>query len=435
MNAEIIFVSSELLRGQRVNKNAQFLTRQLITLGIPVYQSRVVGNFKDQLKEAVKEARKRSDILFIVGGLGPNDDDITKETISEYLDIPLVLDRETQDQMITYHKNADFTMPENNQKQALVLQDSTPLKNVTGLAAGMFYQKGDQSYFLLPRPMDEMEPLFEENVRPLIIEKLLKNISVETQKVRLFGTNLAQARAKLKDMIQYQESPFVSIYPDGDEIEIQITARAKTEKEAIQTVEKVKNTVEKRLGDFVYGYGNDLLPDVMKRLLRENNMTITAAESLTGGELLSTFSSKLEASKIFSGGIVTYHTEIKQSVLNVSKNTIDTFGVVSSQCAIEMAEKSRVMFGADIAVSLTGVAGPYSLEGEIPGTVWIGIAQKGETSFAKLYHFAYKRNTNRRLSVLSAINLVRLILENKPIYDKIFMDDEPHGDETKREQE
>jgi len=433
MKAEIIFVSTELLTGQILNKNAQFLTRELTSLGISVYQSTIVGNFKNQLKEAVKQAEKRVDVLFIIGGLGPDEEDITKEAISEHVNIPLVLDRETEDQIITYHKNSDFTMPENNQKQALVLQDSTPLRNVSGLAAGMFYQQENHSYFLLPGPVDEMEPLFEEKVRPIIMNELLKNSSVQTQKIRLFGVTLAQTHSTLKDIVQYQDNPLVGIYADGDEIEIQVTARAHTEKDATRMINEIKSTIEKQLGDYIYGYGEDSLSDVMKQLLRENNMTITAAESLTGGELLSTFSNKLEASKIFSGGIVTYHTEIKQHVLEVSEEIIDTFGAVSPQCAIDMAEKSRIMFDADMAVSLTGVAGPSSLEGKIPGTVWIGIAQKGETSFAKLYHFAYKRSTNRRLSVLSAINLVRLILESKPIPNKIFMDDEFHGDETKRE--
>lgn len=435
MKAEIISVSSELLRGQRQNKNAQFLTRQLIALGIPVHQSLTVGNSKEQLKEAVTQAEKRVDVLFITGGLGPNKNDITKEVLSDHLDIPLVLDRETEDRIITYHKNSDFTMPDNNQKQALVLQDSTPLQNVTGLAAGMFHQEKDTSYFVLPGPFDELEPLFKKEVHSIISDQLLNNTSVHTQKIRLFGTTVAQVTADLEEMIDYQGKPFVGIYPDGNEIEIQITARAQSYEEAKEQIEEIQYKIEESVGEFIYGYGGGSLPDVMKNLLKEKEMTVTAAESLTGGELLSTFSSKLEASQIFSGGIVTYDTGIKNSVLGVAQETLDTFGAVSPQCAIEMAEKSKEMFHADFGVSLTGVAGPSSLEGKIPGTVWIGVAQEGEKSFAKLYHFAYKRNTNRKLAVLSAINLIRLLLEDQSISDKIFMDDQFHGDETKWEQQ
>lgn len=435
MKAEIISVSSELLRGQRLNKNAQFLTRQLIALGLPVHQSTTVGNSNKQLEDSIVQAEKRVDVIFITGGLGPNKNDITKEVLSDYLEVPLVLDRETEDRIITYHKNSDFTMPDNNQKQALVLQDSTPLQNVTGLAAGMFYQEEDTFYFVLPGPFDELEPVFKKEVFPIIIDQLLHKASVQTQKIRLFGTTLAKVTAELKEIVDYRENPFIGIYPDGDEIEIQITARDQSEEEANEKIEEIQQKIEETVGEYIYGYGNDSLPDVMKNLLRKNEMTVTAAESLTGGELLSTFSSELEASQIFSGGIVTYDTGIKNSVLGVSQKTLDTFGAVSSQCAIEMAEKSKEMFKADFGLSLTGVAGPSSLEGKIPGTVWIGVAQEGEKSFAKLYHFAYKRNTNRGLAVLNAINLIRLLLEDKPINDKIFMDEQFHGDETKREQQ
>lgn len=420
MKAEIITINSHLLRGQTLNTNVAFLTRELVSLGIPVQQSSMIHNDAKYLKQALQSAKKRADLIILSGGLGPDKNDITKTTISEHLNIPLVLNNETEDRIISYHQNSDLPMPKNNQLQAMILMDSIPLKNVTGLAVGFFFNKNGKTYILLPGPFDELQPMFIENTRPLIIDKLLKNQLVKNQIYSLYGLTLSEINDKLTDLITYDGNPFVGVYYEKDEAQIQITARANSEKEAESLIKPVAKEVKDRMGEYIFGENDTRLSAVVKNLLKEQDKKITAAESLTGGSFLSVISAEAEASEIFEGGIVTYSNHIKNNVLKVKQETIDQYGVVSAQCAIEMAENSMNMFEADIGVSLTGVAGPASLEGEIPGTVWIGLAQKGRETFAKKFHFGYKRDRNRHHSVQSALNLVRLALLEKPIDEQVF---------------
>jgi nicotinamide-nucleotide amidase len=428
MKAEIISVSNDVLNGTVRDQNVTFLAKELSNLGFEINRSHFVKAAKEILLEALAQAEKRAEVLVVVGGLGPSADDITKQTVSEHVKIPLVLDQITEEKIITYHKNSDLTMPENNQLQALVIQDSTPIRNETGLAAGMFFEHQGTTYILLPGPFDEMKPTYYETAQPLIIEKLLKRSQIVTKYLRLFGISEASLKDTLKEFVQYEDSPFIGVYKKGEEFEVKITVRSENKDEAEEKAEALKEDILQRVGDYVYAEESVSLLKTVKDLLDENDLTITAAESLTGGEFLSSFSTQTEASSVLDGGIVTYSTEVKNDVLGVPKEITDEFGVVSPQCAIEMAERSRDMFGADVGVSLTGVAGPSSLEGEIPGTVWIGIAKEGIESFAKEFHFAYKRNKNRSLSVFTALDLVRRVILNEEIEDAVLMDDEIHDE-------
>lgn len=423
MKAEIITINSHLLRGQTLNTNVAFLTRELTSLGIPVQQSVMLRNHSDDLKQALQLSEKRADLIILTGGLGPDADDITKTTLSEYLDIPLALDNKTEDRIIAYHQNSEFTMPKYNQLQAMILMNSIPLENVTGLAVGFFYTSNETTYILLPGPFNELKPMFLENTRPLIIEKLLKNQAVATQIYSLYGLTLAQINEKIADVITYDGNPFVGIYYEKDEAQIQLTARANSKKEAKAMIHQTAELIKERIGEYIYGENGARLASVVKRLLKEQGKKITAAESLTGGSFLSVISEESEASEIFEGGIVTYSDHIKNNVLEVTQETIEQHGVVSAQCAIEMAENSMKMFEADMSISLTGAAGPASLEGEIPGTVWIGVAQEGQETFAKKFHFGYKRERNRRNSVLAALNLARLSLLEQPIDNQVYFNE------------
>lgn len=433
MKAEMISVSNDLLNGRVRDQNIAFLAKEFAELGIQVNRSVIVADDKSILKTAIQQAEEQADFIVLVGGLGPDKNDITKQVLSGHLEIPLVLDQISEDKIITYHKNSKLEMPDNNQLQAMVIQDSTPIRNETGLATGMFFEHEDKNYLLLPGPFDELEPTFEESARPLIIEKLLADSKIETRVLRIFGLSEAQLKEKLDGFIQYEESPFVGIYPQENEFEVRITVQAKDKEKASQEADAIKEDILNRVQDDVYGEGDKDLLETVKDLLIAQELTITAAESLTGGAFLSGFASQESASAVLPGGIVTYSTDIKNKVLGVPKDLTDEFGVVSSQCAIAMAEQAKEQFQADMAVSLTGVAGPSSLEGELPGTVWIGLAKEGMTSFAKPYHFAYKRNKNRDLSVLTAVDLVRRVILEEEITDKVYLEkdalDEMSGEE------
>lgn len=238
--------------------------------------------------------------------------------------------------------------------------------------------------------------------------------------MRFFGLTEAQLAKKISTIVKNQSDPTVAIYTNDGEITVRLTAKAKNDEEGNEKISQVEEEIMKHLSDYFFGYGEKKLSEVIKDLLLERELTITAAESLTGGAFLSTLTSDLSAGSILEGGVVTYSADVKNKVLKVTKETLDKYGVVSPECAIEMAEKSRKLFGADIGVGLTGVAGPSSLENQIPGTVWIGIAYKDKQSFAKHFHFGFKRNKNRRLAVLNAFELLRRTLKDMPIENTIF---------------
>lgn len=423
MRAEIISIGTELLLGQVINTNAAFLSRELAALGIEVYHHITVGDNPERLTEAIKSAEERSDLIILSGGLGPTEDDITKQTISEYLDVDLILHRETEDKIITFHKNSNFEMPENNQLQALILAESTPLVNDAGLAVGMMFEQDKHLYVLLPGPPDELEPMVIKYLKPELIDRVLDNQILVSRVLRFFGITEAQLAKKIESLIKEQTNPTVAVYANDGEITVRLTAKAKTEIEGNKLIDKLESRITEPLASYFFGYGEKKLDEVVRDLLLEKNLTITAAESLTGGAFLSSITSDVSAGSVLEGGIVTYSTDKKHDVLKVTKKTIDNYGVVSPECAIEMAEKSRKLFNADIGVGLTGVAGPGSLENQIPGTVWIGVSFKDEESFAKCYHFSYQRNKNRRLAVLNAHDLIRRVLLDKSIENKIFYEE------------
>lgn len=423
MKAIIISVSSALLQGSATNTNAAFLARELTALGFEITESLMIHDDQDKLLQVVKEAEKEAELIVLVGGLGPDDNDIVKTTLAKHLDQDLVLDEDTQNRIMTYHKNSSLVMPKNNQLQALTLLNSIPLVNVTGLALGMFYQSETHHYLLLPGPADELEPMFTQNTRPILIDKLTDKPCVSNRIIRLYGLTMAQAYQDLSDLMTTVDNPIVQLFPSDIEIEVQLTARADTQEACHQLLAKAEKQVEDQVGAYIIGYGTDNLPNIVRLLLKENELKLTAAESLTGGAFLSEVSSLFEAGLILEGGIVTYSDAIKNQALGVTKKTIETYGVVSAECAIEMAEKALKMFEADLAVSLSGVAGPSSLEDEIPGTVWIAVAFKNQSSFARKYHFGYKRNLNRRHSVWSAFDLVRKVILEEEIPDLVYKDE------------
>ena len=418
MKAEIISISTDILQGKAQDQNVMFLAKELTSLGIEVQKSSFVKASPEMLIEAIEQAGQDIELLVLIGGLGPDEEDITKQTLSDYLEQPLVLDQPSEDKIITYHKNSNFVMPERNQLQAMILQESLPIRNVTGLAVGLYYQSEEKAYLLLPGPFDELEPTYIEEAKPILMDKLLNNRFFESRVLRLFGLSEVELTKKLEPIMKNQ----IHVYPMQNEIEIQINVQEKDKEAAVQKADALRDEVYERVEDYVYSEESQSLLETVKQLLTDEGLMITAAESLTGGELLSSLSSLEEASKILNGGMVTYSNEVKNKNLGVTKQTIEKHGVVSAQCAIEMAEKVMKKFDVDIGVSLTGVAGPSSLEGEIPGTVWIGLAKEGMETIAKKHHFAYKRNQNRQLSVLSALDMVRRLVLDKEIEGAVTLE-------------
>lgn len=422
MNAEIIAVGTELLMGQVINTNTSFLSRELSLLGIDVYHQVVVGDNPKRLLEVIQVAEQRGDLVILSGGLGPTKDDITKQILADHLTKKLILDENTMKKIIAFHENRKRTMTENNRLQAMVIEGSTILKNETGLAAGMFLKQNNKGYILLPGPPSELEPMFINEVKPLLMSGRKEDTHLISRVLRFFDIGESQLAAELDDLIEKQQNPTLATYAGKHEVTLRLTANGSTAATCSLLLDNMEAIIQQRIGGYFYGYGEDTrLVNVVADLLKEQKLTLTAAESLTGGAFQGCMTSVSGASDYFKGGIVTYSNDSKSGVLGVSKKTIENFGVVSAECAIEMAKKAQVLFGTDIALSFTGVAGPNTLENKEVGTVWIGVAVKGETAFSKEYHLGKGRDNNREKSIMSGLDLIRRVLLDLPVQQKVFL--------------
>ncbi|MGN1400374.1 MAG: competence/damage-inducible protein A [Bacillus sp. (in: firmicutes)] len=383
MNAEVIAVGSELLLGQIVNTNARFLSKQLAELGINTYFHTVVGDNPERFLSAVKTAENRSDILLFTGGLGPTKDDITKEILAKYLGVGLETDRKAMDSIQSYFDRTGRRLTENNKKQALVLQGSEVLPNEHGMAPGMVLSKNARLYMLLPGPPSEMEPMFLSYGHEQLYKRMAHIERIESHVMRFFGIGEAQLETEIEDLIEKQSNPTIAPLASDGEVTLRITAKHASIEEARKMIESLRQEIMERVGEFCYGSDETSLMKEVVKELTSRRMTITSAESLTGGLFQQELTSIPGAGNIFKGGIVSYTNEAKAKLLNIPDETIKHHGVVSHRCAEQMAENVRSRLDADIGISFTGVAGPDELEGHPVGTVFIGLAFKGSgvTSF------------------------------------------------------
>ncbi|HEY4554583.1 MAG TPA: competence/damage-inducible protein A [Bacillaceae bacterium] len=399
MNAEIIAVGSELLLGQIVNTNAQFLSEQLAEIGVNVFFHTVVGDNPERLEKAVITAEERADLLIFTGGLGPTKDDLTKETLARHAGRTLVTDEVAMDHIYEYFAKTGRAMTENNKKQALVLEGAKVLPNEHGMAPGMFYSSGRKYYILLPGPPHEMKPMFRKYGRPAIEGKLEAAECIESRVLRYFGIGEAKLAADIEDIIDGQTNPTVAPLAGDGEVTLRITAKHRSRDEAISMLDEMETKINERAGQYFYGYDDTSLMRELLKYLEEHKLTISAAESLTGGLFQSEMTSVVGVSTMLIGGIVCYSNKAKMKLCHVRKETLDTHGAVSEECAIELAENVRSQLGTDIGISFTGAAGPDSLEGNPAGTVWIGISIKGRPAKGFLTKLAGSRNGNRKRSV------------------------------------
>ncbi|WP_153123841.1 competence/damage-inducible protein A [Peribacillus tepidiphilus] len=399
MNGEIIAVGSELLLGQIVNTNARFLSAQLAELGINVFHHTVVGDNPARLKSVLEVAEKRSNLIILTGGLGPTKDDLTKETIAKHLNRRLVIDENALQSIKKYFEKTGRTMTDNNKKQALVLEGSHILPNDHGMAPGMVLTVENVTYMLLPGPPKEMEPMFLKYGMESLLSKLEKTERIESKVLRFFGIGEALLETKIEDLLDGQTNPTIAPLASDGEVTLRITAKHESKEEALRLIQETEKKILARVGDF--HYGNDqtsLMKEVVKKL-KSLNATISCSESLTGGMFQEELTDIPGASSIFKGGVVSYTNEAKVKLLNIKEQTIHHHGVISEQCAKEMAENIRVALNTDIGISFTGVAGPDELEGKPVGTVYIGLSFINGTTLVEKIQLAGSRKQNRIRSV------------------------------------
>ncbi len=399
LNAEIIAVGSELLLGQIVNTNARFLSKNLADLGINVFYHTVVGDNPTRLKQAIEIAESRSNLLIITGGLGPTKDDLTKETIAVHLNRKLVMDGQALDSIEEYFKHAGRPMTEKNKKQALIIEGSEVLPNDHGMAPGMVYTTEKHTYMLFPGVPKEMEPMFVTYAHPYFINRLQLKEKIVSRVLRFFGIGESQLELEIEDLIDGQSNPTIAPLAGNNEVTLRITAKHQSAELATEMIDATEKSILSRVGKFFYGYDETSLMSELSKMLQEKQLTIAAAESLTGGMFQKELTAIPGAGSLLKGGVVCYTPEVKQNVLKVKKETIETHGVVSGQCAQELAENIAQMMDSDIGISFTGVAGPDELEGNPVGTVYVGISIKGHPTRVEKLNLAGNRTGIRNRTV------------------------------------
>ena len=404
MNAEIIAVGTELLLGNIVNTNAQYLSEKLSELGIDVYYQSVVGDNPDRLKACLRQGLERADLLLITGGLGPTQDDLTKETAAELMGFSLELHEPSLERMRAYFKAVNRPMTPNNKKQAMMPKGATVLKNDCGTAPGCMMERDGKTVILLPGPPIEMKTMYERSVRPLLLQK--SNSVISSRTMRLFGIGESKVESLIADLIRQSHNPTIAPYAKTCEVHLRLTAKAANEAEAIRMLDKTEEKVSEILGQYCYGYDEDDLETVAVHTLMEQGKTLAVAESCTGGMIAKMITEVAGSSQVFTHGFVTYANEAKEQLLGVEKRVLDHLGAVSDLTAIQMCRGAKRVSGADYALSVTGIAGPGGGTEKKPvGLVYIGLATPKGVRCKKLL-LSGSRDKIRTQTAMNALSML-----------------------------
>lgn len=377
MNCEIIGVGTELLLGDIVNTDAQYLARELAAMGIVIHYQEVVGDNPERMRECISNAVSRSDLVILTGGLGPTADDLTKEISCEVMGAELVLDEDILEGIKSYFTSKGIVMPESNAKQAYVPKDGTVFANRNGTAPGCAVEKDGKTVIMLPGPPRELKAMFEHEVKPFLAAKT--GGVILSKQVRTFGIGesaMAQSVSELLD----GENPTVAPYAKDGEALLRVTAKAETKEKAEQMCDEAIEKIRERIGGYIYSTDSLNLEQTVVKLLRENGRKIALAESCTGGYIAKRITDVPGSSEVFEYGIVSYSNEVKMKLLGVKSETIEQYTEVSEQTAAEMAEGVRRLSGADIGISVTGISGPGGGTEDKPvGLAYIGFSHADGT--------------------------------------------------------
>lgn len=410
MRAEIITVGTEILLGDIVNTNSQFLAKELANLGVEVYYQGTVGDNEDRLLESLEESLHRSDMVITTGGLGPTKDDLTKETAAKLFNQELVFHEESWREIEAYFNKLGKVPTENNKKQAYFPKEAIVLKNNNGTAPGAILKKDNKTIIVLPGPPREMKPMFEEHVKPYL-QYLTDDILV-SKTLRFYGIGESSLEDAIIDIINEQSNPTIAPYAKDTEVTLRITAKAISEEVAMDLINPVIDKIEDRVGQYIYSQGESTLEDTVAEMLVNKNLTISVAESCTGGMVSSNLINYPGISSVFMEGCITYSNEAKMKSLGVKKETLDKFGAVSEETAREMAEGIARRYNTNIGISTTGIAGPEGGTKEKPvGLVYFGIYINGKT-IVKRYIFNGSRQQVRLRATKTILNDLRLELIN-----------------------
>lgn len=405
MIAELICVGTELLMGQVLNTNAHFIAKELAPSGIDMYHQLVVGDNPKRLAEAIETALSRADVVLLSGGLGPTDDDLTKETAAEVMGKELVLFGDEWEKLIFWFTSRGRTVAPNNKKQAMFPADAIILPNPNGTAPGCIMEADGKAAILMPGPPRELQPMFRNHVLPWLLAKAGHRLY--SREIRIFGMGESDVTYRLDNLIKHQTNPTIAPYAKTGEVTLRVTARCRDDAEGEALVTPMIETIKATLGDVVYDTNGRELAEVCHHALIAAGKTLSVSESCTGGRLADAFINYPGSSAYFIEGDVTYSNDAKMRRLGVRKETLDSVGAVSEECAREMAEGTRKAAGTDYALSTTGYAGPDGGEpGKPVGTVFIALASEAGTIVKRLNLFG-DRDRIRHSAMLNALDLLR----------------------------
>ena len=411
MITELISVGTEILLGNIVNTNSAYLSEKCALLGLSVYYQDVVGDNEGRMRDVIRTALDRSDVVILTGGLGPTEDDITKEVTADLMGMPLKEDSHSRKLIDKYLKEYEKNNPQrritkNNYKQAMVPEGAIVLDNHNGTAPGLILEKKGKTAILLPGPPNELKPMFEEYVVPYL-QKNQPEIIV-SQMVKISGIGESQVAEEIQDLIESQTNPTIAPYAKTGEVHLRVTASAENEKACRKLIKPVVKELKKRFGENVFATDESkTLEEAVIDLLKEKDLKLSLAESLTGGMIAQRIVNVSGASEVFGYGFVTYSNKAKHKCLGVKKRTLKEQGAVSAKCAREMAKGACKASGADISISVTGLAGPGGGTKETPvGTVFMGCCYTGK-AIAKEFHFTGNRMRIREQTTAHALAMLR----------------------------
>ncbi|WP_188454322.1 competence/damage-inducible protein A [Virgibacillus oceani] len=406
LKSEIIAVGTELLLGQIANTNAKWISQQLAMHGIDVYYHTVVGDNLLRVQDQFNQSAKRSDIIIVTGGLGPTDDDLTREAFQNISNVEMVEHKESMNKIETYFKKQNRGMTPNNKKQARVFAGAHVIENNVGMAPGMVVSFDNKTWIFLPGVPKEMKSMVTNGVLPYLGKMTGDSKVIKSTMLKFIGIGEATLEHELSTIIKHQTNPTIAPLAQEQGVAIRLTAKADTMEKAQDLIERTQNQIFEKVGTYFFGFDEQNLEGKVFGLLKEKNLTIAAAESITGGMFTDKLIANNGASSVCTGGIVCYDSKVKENVLKVASETIMNQGTVSEECALEMAVNVRKLLGSDIGISFTGVAGPDATEGKPPGTVYIAVSINQNRDYVKKFIFHGERQTIRNKAVQKGYELL-----------------------------
>jgi nicotinamide-nucleotide amidase len=404
LEAEIVSIGTEILLGEILDTNAQYIAAHLPALGIGLYRMTQIGDNQERLANVLRDAWSRSDIVFCTGGLGPTEDDVTRDAIADVLGEQVYVDERLEAELRAgFARRGNRSMPERNIKQAWLTPSTQAIENPHGTAPGWWAEKHGKIIVAMPGPPAEMTRMWDAEVEPRLA-RLSTGVVIVSRTIKTGGIGEGQVDEMVSPLLK-STNPSIGVYAKADGIHLRITARANQSAEAYRLIEPVEAQVKAILGSAIWGLDGDTLESAVVKMLAKRGLTIATMESCTGGLLASTITDAPGASDVFVGGVVTYETSTKED-FGVPRDIVERFGVISAETALAMASAVRRDIKADIGVGITGVAGPAEFEGHPVGEVHIALDDGKQPELVQI-NFPQRREAVKRRAVTSALQLIR----------------------------